>query len=265
MDMPGLSKNQKIFIGSVINNLGYGGYSNYPRIETLKNDIVLLPKKNNKIDYDFMDEYIKHIEDECIEKISFYLELCHINNYELTKEELEVLNNYNDIEYKGYNITSIFDIKNTNNILSRDIVKNSGNDPYLCASAENNAVSSYVSYNEELKDEGNCIFIGGKTFVVTYQKRDFYSNDSHNLALYLKENDVSRYNLLYLATCIDKSLSYKYSWGDSVSGTKIKKDIIYLPTKNGKPDFDIMNILMKAVHKKVIKSIAKYAKLKSNN
>lgn len=36
-------------------------------------------------------------------------------------------------------------------------------------------------------DKGNCIFIGGKTFVVTYQEKDFFSNDSHNLTLRLKE------------------------------------------------------------------------------
>ncbi|WP_416202169.1 restriction endonuclease subunit S [Acinetobacter pittii] len=81
----------------------------------------------------------------------------------------------------------IFNIKNTSNILSRDIIQDSGIIPYLCASSENNGVSSYISYDLKYLEEGGCIFIGGKTFVVTYQEKDFFSNDSHNLTLKLGE------------------------------------------------------------------------------
>lgn len=263
MKMPNLTKNQKIFIGSIINNLSYGGYSNYPRIETLKEDFIFLPTKNGKIDFDFMDEYINFIEDECIDKISFYLEISQLDNYILTEEELSALNRYDEVKYADFEITEVFNIKNTKNILSRDVENRSGKDPYLCASTVNNSVSSYVEYDEKLKDKGNCIFIGGKTFVVTYQKDDFYSNDSHNLALYLKEYNINRYNQLFFATCVDKSLSYKYSWGDSVSKTKIQKDIISLPIKNGKPDIDFMNVFMTAIHKLVIKDIVLYTKKKT--
>jgi len=130
-------------------------------------------------------------------------------------------------------------VKNTGNILSRDIIENSGQTPYLCASAENNAVSSFINYDEKYLDKGNCIFIGGKTFVVTYQEKDFYSNDSHNLVLYLK--DISKRTKVYqlfLAACVNKSLSPKYSWGDSISRSKIQKDRVSLPIKNGKIDFE---------------------------
>ena len=90
-----------------------------------------------------------------------------------------------------------------------------------------------VEYKEELKDEGNCVFIGGKTFVVTYQEKDFYSNDSHNLGLYLKdENFRNEYIQLYLVTCVKKSLGHQYSWGNSISKAKIKNDNISLPINN---------------------------------
>ena len=221
-----------------------------------------MPTKNGKIDYDFMDEYINSIEEECVEKISFYLMASQLDNYELTEDELLAIKNYDKVSYDKYDITKIFDIKNTKNILSRDVENRIGDAPYLCASSENNGVSNYISYDEKLKDKGDCIFIGGKTFVVTYQKSDFYSNDSHNLVLYLKNYDTTRFNQLYLVTCIEKSLSYKYSWGDSVSRTKIEKDTIMLPTKKGKPDFVFMNTLMTAIHKLIVKDIVYYTKNK---
>jgi hypothetical protein len=130
----------------------------------------------------------------------------------------------------------------------------------LCASAENNAVSSYISFDEKQLDKGNCVFIGGKTFVVTYQEKDFYSNDSHNLVLYLKdEENKSKLNQLYLATCINKSLGHKYSWGDSISNKKIQKDKVSLPVKNQKTNYAIMEKFISAIQKLVIKDVVLYA------
>jgi hypothetical protein len=111
----------------------------------------------------------------------------------------------------------------------------------LCASSENNGVSSYISYDEKMIDQGNCVFIGGKTFVVSYQENDFYSNDSHNLILYLKDaSKRTKIIQLFLASCINKSLGHLYSWGDSISFRKIQKDYVTLPIKNGKIDFAFM-------------------------
>ena len=112
------------------------------------------------------------------------------------------------------------------------------------------------------EEKGNCIFIGGKTFVVSYQENDFFSNDSHNLALYLRNCDKSKLKHFYIATCLFKSLSHKYSWGNSISKTKIKNDKISLPIKDGKPNYDVMELLISAVQKLVIKDVVKYSDAK---
>ena len=132
--------------------------------------------------------------------------------------------------------------------------------PYLCASADDNAISSYISYDNKLLDKGDCIFIGGKTFVVTYQEYDFFSNDSHNLTLTLKNNDYrSKLSQIYLSTCVRKSLSHKYSWGDSISNRKIQKDNIRLPSTSKKVDYSSMELLISAIQKIVIKDVVEYA------
>ena len=115
--------------------------------------------------------------------------------------------------------------------------------------------------NKNLLEQGNCIFIGGKTFVVSYQEKDFFSNDSHNLILSLKNNLwKNKQTQLYLATCIRKSLSHKYSWGSSVSNRKIQKDIVFLPTINDKVDYDCMANLISAIKKLAIKKLLFYIK-----
>ncbi len=178
----------------------------------------------------------------------------------LTVEEQQALADFESQQFEAFNVIDVFNVKNSGNILSRDIVEDSGETPYLCASAENNAVSSYISYDENYLDKGNCVFIGGKTFVVSYQEKDFFSNDSHNLILYLKDEEKrTKLHQLYLATCINKSLGHQYSWGDSISNKKIQKDKVSLPTKNKQPDFSSMETFISAIQKLVIKDVVKYA------
>ncbi|MFW9605464.1 MAG: restriction endonuclease subunit S, partial [Pseudomonas sp.] len=186
-----------------------------------------------------------------------------LNDYELTEKEKKTLEGFEELNFKEFNLTDVFDVKNTNNILSRDVIQNSGAVPYLCASAENNGVGSYISYDEDYLEEGDCIFIGGKTFVVSYQEKDFFSNDSHNLALYLKEKEKkNKLNQLFIVSCIYKSLSNKYSWGYSISNKKIQKDKVSLPMKNDKPDYEAMEAIVSAIHKLVIKDVVLYVERK---
>lgn len=176
-----------------IPNLGYARHW-----KIAKNCIVELPTKDGEIDFDFMESFVAELEAQRVAELEAqrvaeleaYLSVTGLKDTHLSFEEEQALLNFNKITFDEYKLTDVFDIKNAGNILSKDIVENSGKTPYLCASSENNAVSSYISYKDELKTKGNCIFIGGKTFVVTYQESDFFSNDSHNLALYLKEANI---------------------------------------------------------------------------
>jgi hypothetical protein len=219
-----------------------------------------LPIKNGEIDFEFMESFIAELEAERIAGLESYLSVAGLKDYALTPEEQQALDDFEDLGFEEFNVVDVFNVKNSGNILSRDIVENSGETPYLCASSENNAVSSYISYDERYLDKGNCVFIGGKTFVVTYQEKDFYSNDSHNLVLYLKnEEKRSKLNQLYLATCINKSLGHKYSWGDSISNRKIQTDKVSLPEQNLQPSYAKMETFISAIQKLVIKEVVLYA------
>ena len=259
-------KNAQFFISTMMksfSSFSWGSSSfNVGIIESQK--ITLPISKNGEIDFDFMESFVAALEAERIAKLEAYLLATGLKDYTLTDKEQKVLENFENTEFEKFNVIDIFEVKNTKNILSKDIVENSGETPYLCASAENNAVSSYISFDGKYLDKGNCVFIGGKTFVVTYQEKDFYSNDSHNLVLYLKnEEKKSKLNQLYLATCINKSLGNKYSWGDSISNRKIQVDRVSLPTQNHEPNYAIMETFISAIQKLVIKDVVLYANRKT--
>jgi hypothetical protein len=259
IDTSKLTRNQSLYIVTEIQRIRKGSTWNdkFPK-EQVKIAKIQLPIKNDKIDFEFMESFIAELEAERLSELEAYLVVSGLKDYTLTDQEEKVLKDFEEEEFKEFNVIDIFEVKNTKNILSRDIVENSGKTPYLCASSENNAISSYISYDEKFLDKGNCVFIGGKTFVVTYQENDFYSNDSHNLALYSKSIENNKLNQLFLATCINKSLGYKYSWGDSISNRKIQADKVSLPIKNKKPDYKTMEIFISAIKKQVIKDLVLY-------
>lgn len=222
---------------------------------------IKLPMKDGGIDFDFIEKFVAELEAAHLAELEAYLQATGLTDYTLTPPEVEALSKFEQWQWRKRNVTEIFTVRNTRNILARDVVKDSGVIPYLGAGAADNSVISYIEFDESLLEEGNCIFIGGKTFVVTYQPNDFYSNDSHNLALYVNGFTANRNNQLFFATCLRTSLQYQYSWGNSISNAKINSDLMSIPInlQTSNDETEIIDPLITAVMKLVIKDVVEYA------
>ena len=153
--------------------------------------------------------------------------------------------------WKEFRLDSIFIMKNTKSIVQKDVKPDSGTIPYVTASNSNNGVLMYIDCPPEWIDDGDCIMIGGKTMTFSYQNEPFCSNDSHNIALYLKDKtNATEMCYLFLITALRSALYSRYSWGDSVSMKRIKDDVFFLPaTADGKPDYAYMDQYMRDVMK----------------
>lgn len=116
---------------------------------------------------------------------------------------------------------------------------------------------TYVECPDEWLDDGDCIMIGGKTLTFSYQAKPFCSNDSHNIALYLKDKvNASEIRYLFLIAVLRGTLYQKYSWGDSVSMKRIKDDTFMLPVDaSGEPDWAYMDEYMSEVMQEAEKSL----------
>ena len=160
-------------------------------------------------------------------------------------------------KWKSFKLTDIFRMSNTKSIVQKDIALDSGEIPYVTAQAGNNGVMTYVECPDEWLDDGDCIMIGGKTLTFSYQAKPFCSNDSHNIALYLKDKvNASEIRYLFLIAVLRGTLYQKYSWGDSVSMKRIKDDTFMLPVDaSGEPDWAYMDEYMSEVMQEAEKSL----------
>ena len=236
-------------------------YANIPGIQKYKEDVIPLPLKpsadpsnydQTDIDWTYMETVMSRVTARAKERLA---NLPQPTDKKKTPVDTSA--------WGEFDIIALFDIINTKSIRQSDVQdqlqSNHGSTPYITASDKNNAILSYINCPQEWIDEGNCIFIGGKTTTVTYQQHDFCSNDSHNLALYLKNEQArTKYIQLYLASILKKAFA-KYHWGDALSKAKIKAETIKLPLKpvanlenytQDDIDWDYMDSFMQAVEEK---------------
>ncbi|WP_345719015.1 restriction endonuclease subunit S [Histophilus somni] len=251
MKMPNLTYSQKIFMGSLINKLPYGGYNGYPRKETLKNNIIKLPTKDNKIDFEFMESFISELEEERISELSAYLTVSGLDNYELSSEEKEALESYNDIMFDEYKFKDIFNnIKQGRRLKKDDQII--GTIPFVMSGITNTGVVGYISNPVALFSKNSItIDIFGNSF---YRNYDFGAGDDTGV-YWNDEVQYSKETMLYFTAAMEKSLSGKYSYGKKLRSSQSYNFKIQLPTKNNEIDFSYMELLISAVQKLVIKDV----------
>ncbi len=153
--------------------------------------------------------------------------------------------------WKTFRLDTIFYMRNTHSITQKEIIPDSGATPYVTASNTNNGVLTYIDCPEGWKDKGNCIMIGGKTLTFSYQRQDFCSNDSHNIALYaIDPHGANELCYLFMISALRAAFSSRYSWSDSISMKRIKDEVFSLPsTDDGSPDWEYMASYMRDIMK----------------
>lgn len=236
IDTRGISEKACLFIKSVLEIAFTKNFSFLDGMvpDRIKREKIKLPSKLNEKgehepDWQFMEDYIKKIE----QKVN--VKLKQIQSVKNEKENIDCQ------KWKEFKVGNLFSAINTGNILARDVENGSGNIPYVTASGLNNGLVAYIDASKYEIIKGHCILIGGKTFTVTYQANDFVSNDSHNFVIRINKPNISALAYKYLVTVIRSYFSQKYSWNDAVTKNKFLSENIPLPVNsNANPDWDYM-------------------------
>lgn len=218
---------------------------------------LIVPYRDDKVAVDYIEKLVRKLEKEHLQGLEAYLQKAGFEDCTLSTEEKKALHaiERGEKQMRKFTIVKEFKVSNSHNILKSDVVFDSGTTPYVTASEGNNSIVSYISYKPDMIEQGNSIMIGGKTLVITYQPRDFFSNDSHNLVLTINdEKGRNESAQLFMIAALYKTLGPKYSWGDSISKAKIQKDVVFLPvTMDGSSiDFTFMENYINAIKKQYI-------------
>jgi len=257
-----MSANIKIFIVALINKTlsGKFSYGKQYRMGSFNNTKIQLPIKNNKIDFEFMENFIVELEIDCMSKLEAYLEASNLKEYALTSEEKRLLEDFESgkVEFGEFRIDELFEINSYEKRFDANkiIISEVGN-PYVVRTSLNNGVRGYIDEDEQFLNEGNTISFGQDTATMFYQEKPYFTGDKIKIVK-SKDSRFNKLNGLFFVSTMTKSFS-SFSWGSSSFSVKIiENQVMSIPTKNQQPDYKLMETLISAIQKLVIKDVVLY-------
>ena len=233
-------------------------------VDSIKNTKISLPTKNHKIDFDFMEEFIKEVENTKLQKIKEYLKENNLDNSTLTQKEKEALEKFeqNEIEWIEFRIGDLFDIKPTKyyKLKNEEILYKNGKIPLISNISKDNGVMGFSKL--KANNKGNTLTCSDTTMgaeTMYYQKNDFigYSHIQHLIPKFKEFNKEIAFFIISSSRIVTAN---KYNYGNKFNREAMKNTKISLPTKNHKMDFDFMETLISAIQKLIIKNVILYLK-----
>ena len=247
-------------ISSWKNGIVDKGYSRHWSIA--KEVKIQLPTKDGKIDFEFMDacireleeERIRELEEERIRELSAYLTVSGLDNYELSSEEKEALENLKSVQWKEYNLEKLFGKSTRGKRLKSDDRVN-GSLPFITAGEANTGISDFIGNEVEVFSK-NTITID--MFGSAKYRNYNYGGDDHITVVHTE--NIKPESAIFVTSAIHKS-SYngQFNYGHNFYAKDADALNIMIPTKDGKIDFEFMELLISAVQKLVIKDVVLYA------
>lgn len=233
----------------MIPNLGYARHW-----KVAKNCILQLPTKNEEIDFDFMESFIAELEVERVAELSAYLKVNGLDNYELSSEEKNALQQIDSIEWSIYNLESLFG-KSTRGKRLKSADRIDGSLPFVTAGENNEGISAYISNKVDVFEKNTTtIDMFGSAKYRNYK----YGADDHVAVVHTEK--LPKYASVFVTTAIHKSShSGKFDYSKNFYAKDADELFISLPTKRGEPDYEIMETFISAVQKLVIKDVVLYA------
>ena len=120
---------------------------------------------------------------------------------------------------------------------------------YVTRTEPNNSVEAFVVNNNlEFIEAGNALVVGDTTATVSYQKYPFVAGDH---IVVIRPKWLNELNGLFFETLLNKE-RFRYSYGRAFIKDLIKDTILFIPYKDDKPDFEMMEKIIKGLKYKSI-------------
>lgn len=225
---------------------------------TFKNIEVYLPvSSEGNIDFNFMESFVAELEAERIAELEAYLTVSGLDNYELSKEEEQALSDYSSYDWESFNLKDLYG-KSTRGKRLKSEDRIPGTLPFVTAGEAEEGVSAFIGNEVEVFEKNTTtIDMFGSAKYRNYR----YGGDDH-VAIVHTENVPMKAAIFVTSACHKAAHTGKFDYGHNFYAKDADALDIILPTKDGKPDYPAMELLISAIHKLVIKDVVCYAEKK---
>ena len=192
-----------------------------------------------------------------IAELEAYLTVTGLKDYTLTEQEEETLNSLDKVQWKEYNLNDLYgNATRGKRLKSAD--RMTGKLPFVTAGEADTGISDFIGNKVTIFSENTTtIDMFGSAKYRNYS----YGGDDHIAVVHTEK--VPKYAAIFVTSAIHKvSYAGQFSYSRNFYAKDADELNIFLPTKNGTPDYDFMNTYISAIHKVVIKEVVLYAEKK---
>ncbi len=198
----------------------------------LEKEKILLPVKENKPDWQYMEKYIKDkAKNIAYNKVVQY-----------PKNSISL----NDSKWQEFKISDLFYVVGTKTTPKLTLNEYGyGDHPYITTRATNNGIDGFYDFKTE---KGNVLTIDSATIGhTTYQEADFSASDHVEKLIPICHKKMNKYIALFFKTILNKE-QYRYGYGRKFNQTRIKETVINLPVvSKDLPDWQFMEDYIKSL------------------
>ena len=263
-------KNAQFFISAMektFSSFSWGSSSF--NVEIIKKQKILLPTKNGKIDFEFMESFIAELEAQRITELEAYLLVTGLKDYTLTTDEQAALNKLSTTTWGKFKIEDVLvwqrNISELNPLhLDSLCISSEPKYPFYGQATFNNGIIEYRHLKEDVLNNKlgkSTILIHSNNQNIVYLDTPFYLKDGHGATSVLQSEYLDKITAQFFMASIKKVILQKYSYNAKATKIELKNTEINLPVKsdNASVDYSYMHLVISAIQKLVIKDVVLYA------
>lgn len=217
---------------------------------------VSLPvTSSGEIDFAFMENFIRKLEEERIRKLAAYLKVSGLSDSKLSESERKALDDLGKVEWQAYNIKSLFGASTRGKRLKSDD-RIPGVLPFVTAGEAEQGVSAFIgNIVEVFQKNTTTIDMFGSAKYRNYE----YGADDHVAVVHTEE--LPNHAAMFVTTACHKAAhTGAFDYGRNFYAKDADAlNIMLAVTTSGSPDYSYMETFMRAVQKLVVKDVADYA------
>lgn len=233
-------------------------YGNKFNREAMNKTKIQLPTKNGKIDFDFIESFIVELEMGRITELEAYLLATGLKEFTLTAEEEKALTDYAKGNWENFNLDKLFG-KSTRGRRLKSADRISGTLPFVTAGETDEGVSDFIGNDVTVFSENtSTIDMFGSAKYRNYK----YGGDDHIAVVHTEK--LPKFASIFVTSAIHKSTyNGQFNYGRNFYAKDADVLNILLPVKGQHPDYEIMETIISAIHKLVIKDVVLYIERKT--
>lgn len=265
------SKASMLFFTAAIERSLEGKYSYGHKLRSSQSFdfLISLPQTaDGKIDFAFMEEFVRELEESRLRELEVYLLATGLNDYQLSEVDRSALRSFKNICWQEFRVGDLFDRISTVklNYKAKELPQQPI-DEYILPCLTSSFMNQGLNYYAPRKGAtilNNVISIPSNSDVYRayYQSRDFtVLSDAYAIQWIYDTNEITSRQYLFMVACINKVTDLPiYSYKNKLGGWNVVKDkYISLPaTADGQPDLTVMEELVTAMQKIAITDVAKF-------